>query len=158
MEVRSAAARAAEVGDCDPWRRDGEIAAVIDENFIFHDVEHEFCSAYGLGCEQVVGRGLFEVAELEDFSELVADPLGRCLRGEEVVVESWFKSSGGKRVAVRRPAFPTPGRASARAAWPWSPATSPSAAWPTRPWRSRNGATACSFSTAARVSCSWTAG
>ncbi|EPR37067.1 hypothetical protein dsx2_1010 [Desulfovibrio sp. X2] len=94
----SAVADAAETAEPDPRKGDVEISAILDENFVFQDVDSMFCSAIELGCEQVVGRRLFDVPGLEDFSELFADPLGRCLRGEDIVVESRFSSYDGERV------------------------------------------------------------
>ncbi len=74
-----------------------DLMAFVDRSYRYQAVNDAYLQAYGKTRHQVVGRHMREVHGKGLFDEHLRMSIDRCLRGEEVRIQSWFDFPGGRQ-------------------------------------------------------------
>gem|GEM_PF-7031022 len=72
-------------------RASGDMMAFVDQDYVFRAVNDVYLKAYGRSRDEIVGRTIGELLGEAAFDDVVKACLDRCLRGEEVHDEAWFR-------------------------------------------------------------------
>ena len=75
----------------------GDMMAFVDHDYVFRAVNDAYLKAYGRSRDEIVGRAIGELLGEAAFDDVVKACLDRCLRGEEVHDEAWFRHPASGR-------------------------------------------------------------
>ncbi|MBN2663940.1 MAG: PAS domain S-box protein, partial [Bacteroidales bacterium] len=73
-----------------------DIISLVDKNYTFILVNHAFLKNHNVKKEDVIGKSIAEIIGNNNFENIVKPYLNRCLIGETIVYQEWFKTSNFK--------------------------------------------------------------
>ncbi len=75
-----------------------DMMALLDKNFIYLAANDAYKNAFGMTSDEIVGQSVAEILGQEFFEKGIKPYAERCLAGEEVTYQDWFKfPATGKR-------------------------------------------------------------
>lgn len=74
-----------------------DLISYIDTDYTYQFVNEQYCKSYGREHDQIVGCSVAEVIGKEVFLEIIQPDIDRCLAGEIIRYQHWFKDQIGER-------------------------------------------------------------
>jgi PAS domain S-box-containing protein/putative nucleotidyltransferase with HDIG domain len=85
-------------GSNELWRRyefivntSRSLMTLISKDYVYEVVNDAYCRAHGMKREDLINRTVSNVWGGDVFGDVIRGPLDRCLQGEEINYQAWFK-------------------------------------------------------------------